>query len=437
MEKAFRNLIKSRFPYLGGKKLLLAVSGGVDSIALAYLCKNAKLDFSIAHCNFNLRGEESDADEDFVIELADELEVEIFTQNFDTEAFAEEARISIQMAARELRYNWFDELSRTLGFDYVLLAHHANDNLETFLINMVRGTGLEGLSGIHAEKETLIRPLLDFSRKEIENYAEQNQIKWREDSSNSSTKYLRNKIRHEIVPALEELNPQLLQGFKQTQSYLKESEALVEDYMSLIYPKAIQKNQFGYELDINFLKKIPNTKAVLYQLLKTFGFTEWNDVYNLLEAQPGKMVFSEEYRLVKDRGKLLLTEINHPEDKLYQIAEGEEMVMLPMGRIAFAEVDKIEKDQEYSRIFVDARKLQFPLTVRKWQVGDFFCPFGMKGRKKISDFFKDKKMSLPEKENTWLLCSGENIVWVIGHRADDRYKVTSETAKILKISCSF
>ncbi|MDT0644896.1 tRNA lysidine(34) synthetase TilS [Zunongwangia sp. F363] len=437
MEKAFRNLIKSRFPFLPGKKLLLAVSGGVDSVVLAYLCRNAKLGFSIAHCNFNLRGEESDADEDFVIDLADELEAEVFTQNFDTETFAEEAGISIQMAARELRYNWFEELSQTLNFDYVLLAHHANDDLETFLINLVRGTGLEGLSGINAEKDTILRPLLDFSRKEIEAYARQNNIKWREDSSNASTKYLRNKIRHKIVPVLEELNPQLLQSFKQTQSYLKESEALVEDYMSLIYPKAIQKSQYGYELDINFLKKIPNTRAVLYQLLKTFGFTEWNDVYNLLDAQPGKMVFSEEYRLVKDREKLLLTEINYPEDKIYHIAEGEELVMLPVGKLAFAEVDKIEKKEDFSRIFVDADKLQFPLIIRKWQTGDFFYPFGMKGRKKISDFFKDKKMSLPEKENTWLLCSAEDIVWVVNHRADERFKVTSATGKILKISCSF
>ncbi|MDT0686645.1 tRNA lysidine(34) synthetase TilS [Autumnicola psychrophila] len=435
MEKSFKNTLKSRFPFLCGKNLLLAVSGGLDSVALAYLCKAAKLEFSIAHCNFNLRGEESDGDEDFVIDLADELEVEVFVQNFDTEAFAEEAKISIQMAARELRYNWFQELSDTLKFEYILTAHHANDNLETFLINLVRGTGLEGLSGILIENDRIIRPMLDFSRKEIETYARDNSIKWREDSSNASTKYLRNKIRHDVVPMLEELNPQLLQSFSQTQAHLKESEALIDDYISLIYPKVVKFGKFGYTLDVEYLKKLPNTKAIIYQLLKSFGFREWNDVYNLLDAQPGKIVYSEDYRLIKDRDTLILTEINHSEDKVYTIAEEEDLVMLPLGRIAFRNVEEIDKNRDNTRIFVAREKLQFPLKIRKWKKGDYFYPFGMKGRKKLSDFFKDQKMSIPEKENTWLLCSGEDIVWVINHRADDRFAVTSEKQEILKISC--
>ncbi|MDT0688208.1 tRNA lysidine(34) synthetase TilS [Salegentibacter sp. F188] len=435
MEKPFKNTLKSRFPFLCGKNLLLAVSGGLDSVVLAYLCKAAKLEFSIAHCNFNLRGEESDGDEDFVIDLADELEVEVFIQNFDTEAFAEEAKISIQMAARELRYNWFRELSDTLKFEYILTAHHANDELETFLINLVRGTGLEGLSGILIENDKIVRPMLNFTRKEIETYARDNNIKWREDSSNASTKYLRNKIRHNVVPVLEELNPQLLQGFLQTQAHLKESEALIEDYISLIYPKVVKSGKFGYMLDIEYLKKIPNTKAILYQLLKSFGFTEWDDVHNLLDAQPGKIVYSEDYRLIKDRETLILTEINHTEDKIYNVTEGEEVVMLPMGRVCFRDVEEIDENRDNTRIFVAKEKLQFPLKIRKWKIGDYFYPFGMKGRKKISDFFKDKKMSLPEKENTWLLCSGEEIVWVINYRADDRFAITSENQKILKISC--
>ncbi|MDT0645988.1 tRNA lysidine(34) synthetase TilS [Zunongwangia sp. F260] len=435
MEKSFKNILKSRFPFLCGKNLLLAVSGGLDSVVLAYLCKAAKLEFSIAHCNFNLRGEESDGDEDFVIDLADELEVEVFVQNFDTEAFAEEAKISIQMAARELRYNWFRELSETLKFEYILTAHHANDNLETFLINLVRGTGLEGLSGILIENDRIIRPMLDFSRREIETYARDNSIKWREDSSNASTKYLRNKIRHDVVPVLEELNPQLLQSFSQTQAHLKESEALIEDYISLIYPKVVKTAKFGYTLDVNFLKKVPNTKAILYQLLKSFGFTEWSDIHNLLDAQPGKIIYSEDYRLIKDRDTLILTEINHSEDKIYTIAEEEDLVMLPLGRIAFRKVEEIDKNRDNTRIFVAREKLRFPLKIRKWKKGDYFYPFGMKGRKKISDFFKDQKMSIPEKENTWLLCSGEDIVWVINHRADDRFAITSEKQEILKISC--
>ncbi|MFD1096459.1 tRNA lysidine(34) synthetase TilS [Salegentibacter chungangensis] len=436
MEKSFKNLIKTRFPYFIQSRLLLAVSGGVDSVVLARLCEKARLDFSIAHCNFNLRGEESDKDQQFVEDLAEDLDVAMYSQNFDTEKYAEDKGISIQMAARELRYDWFDELRNLFKFDYVLTAHHANDNLETFLINLVRGTGLEGLSGIKVENNKIIRPLLEFTRKEIEEYAKRENIDWREDSSNASTKYMRNKIRHDIVPALEDLNPQLLQSFAQTQSHLKENQDLVEDYISLIYPKIVRKDKYGYSLDINFLKKIPHPKSVLYQLLKSFGFTEWDDVFNLMEAQSGKMVFSGTHRLIKDRESLILTEII-PENNnsTFRIEEGEDFAMLPAGTFHISEVSEIEETGP-SCIYVNKEKLEFPLILRKWKQGDYFYPFGMKGKKKLSDFFKDKKLSLPEKENSWLLCSGEKIVWVVNQRADDRFAISAPDQKILKITCN-
>ncbi|TVZ25209.1 tRNA(Ile)-lysidine synthase [Gillisia sp. Hel_I_86] len=436
MEKAFKNHLKSQFPFLCQGKLLLAVSGGVDSVVLAHLCKLAKLNFSIAHCNFDLRAEESDADEEFVLDLAEKLDVEVYIENFDTTTFAENAKISIQMAARELRYHWFEELSVAMKFDYVLTAHHANDNLETFLINLVRGSGLEGFTGIKAVNNSVVRPLLSFSRKEIETYAHDHKITWREDSSNASNKYLRNTIRHEVIPVLEKLNPRLLEGFQNTQSHLTESSNLVEDYMGLIYPEIVSKNKYGYELKVEYLKKLPNQKAVLYQLLKTFGFSEWDDVYQLLDAQTGKMVLSETHRLIKDREVLLLTEIP-AEDKLqkYGIREGERIIMLPMGRFTISEVDKIANDTPNS-IYVNKELLQYPLILRKWEEGDFFYPFGMKGKKKLSDFFKDKKLSLPEKENCWLLCSNEDIVWVINQRADNRFAITDPSQKIIKITYS-
>ena len=434
MEKTFKNLVKTDYPYLGGSKLLLAVSGGVDSVVLAHLCHDAKLDFSIAHCNFNLRGEESDGDEKFVVDLADSLEVEVYTESFDTLNYAENAGISIQMAARELRYEWFAELSSSLHFDYTLTAHHANDNLETFLINLIRGTGPEGLTGIKNEKNEIVRPLLDFTRKEIEAFARKCKYKWREDSTNASDKYMRNKIRHQIVPVMEELNPQLLEGFSKTQQHLQESLDLVEDYISLLYPKLVQKDKYGYSIDIDFLKKVPNQKQILYQLLKSFGFTEWNDVYDLLEAQSGKMVLSDSHRLIKDRKKLLLTELNgNSINKEYSLGREEELVMIPgMGSLHISEVEKMGQASE-SCIYVPEPKLEFPLTIRKWKKGDFFYPFGMKGKKKLSDFFKDEKFSLPEKEHTWILCSGEEIVWIINHRADNRYRVEKSDSKILKI----
>lgn len=436
MEKAFKDHIKSEFPKLGASKILVAVSGGVDSVVLAHLCKKAKLDFSLAHCNFNLRYEESDADEIFVEDLADALDVNVFTQSFDTEKYAEEAKISIQMAARDLRYDWFDQLSATFKFDYILTAHHANDNIETFLINLVRGTGLEGLTGIKAENDKIIRPLMDFSRSEIEEYAKKEKIRWREDSSNASSKYMRNQIRHQIVPVLEEMNPQFLKTFAQTQTHLKESFDLVEDYIGLLYSRIISATTYGYQLNIEALEKIPHTKAVLYQLLKSFGFTEWEDVYNLLRAQPGKMVFSETHRLIRDREFLILTE--KPlvkEDITYTIPQEEEIVMLPMGTFSMGEVDKIS-ETSHNCIYVDKDTLDFPLTLRKWREGDYFYPFGMKGKKKLSDYFQDKKLSLPEKEETWLLCSGDDIVWVVNHRPDARFAIKDLTKKILKITYS-
>ncbi len=434
MEKSFKNLVKTEFPYLCGSKLLLAVSGGVDSVVLTHLCHDSKLDFSVAHCNYNLRGEESDADEKFVVDLADSLEVEVFAQSFDTEKFAEENGISIQMAARELRYEWFEELSSSLHFDYILTAHHANDNLETFLINLIRGTGPEGLTGIKGKNKKVIRPLLSFHRREIEQFARENNYKWREDSSNASEKYTRNKIRHQIVPVMEEINPQLLEGFSRTQDHLRESMDLVEDYISLLYPKIVEKDTYGYKLDVEFLKKVPNPKQILYQLLKSFGFTEWNDVYDLLKAQSGKIVYSDSYRLIKDREKLLLTERKEKSlNQEYHLEEDENYVMIPkLGTLHISEVEKMGAFSGKC-IYVPKRKLKYPLIVRKWKKGDFFYPFGMNGKKKLSDFFKDEKFSLPQKENTWLMFSGKELVWIINHRADNRFAVEDSDSEILKI----
>lgn len=430
---AFKNHLQEQFPEVAEAKILIAISGGVDSVVLAHLCKKAGLDISLAHCNFQLRGEESEGDENFVIELADVMDLQIFIEEFETEAYANEKKLSTQMAARELRYHWFDELCETLQFDYIFTAHHANDNLETVLINFIRGTGLDGLTGIPDKNDCIRRPLLPFTRKQIEDFAHENHLKWREDSSNQSLKYFRNKVRIEVIPKLLELNPQLLESFGKTRSYLQQSSDLIEDYMSAIFPKIAKEEEFGYSFRIKLIKTLPNTKAVMYALFKSFGFTEWEDVHGLLDAQPGKMVYSKTHRLIKDREELLLTTISG-EDRRYEISEGEEVVMLPLGTFQFEEVEAISESQTDKAIFVDANRLNFPLVVRKWERGDYFYPFGMQGKKKLSKFFKDEKLSLPQKENCWLLCSGEEIMWVMGRRLDSRFAVDNDTNKILRIS---
>lgn len=432
MLEKIQNHIKSRFPFLEKSKLLIAISGGMDSVVLTHLSHKLQLNIALAHCNFNLRGDESDADEDFVLQLAEDLNLEVFIESFDTETYASNHQLSTQMAARVLRYAWFNELMEQLHFDYLLTAHHADDNLETFLINLSRGTGLEGLTGIPEINGTIVRPLLAFSRQELEVYAIENKISWREDSSNITTKYLRNKIRHDVIPALKEANPQVLQNFNKTLSFLQDSNEIIEDRIVEIQKKVVSVDEDLITMNIKKIQKLSNPKAYLYQLLKDFNFTEWDDVTALLTAQSGKQVFSETHRLLKDRDILILSENVLINDVKINIPEIEGQVKTPLGTLNFGTVSKINKSND-TAIYVDLDTLKFPLTFRKWEEGDFFYPFGMKGKKKLSKYFKDEKLSLVEKEQIGILCSGQDIIWIVGKRADERFKVTENTKQILKI----
>nr|WP_317048414.1 tRNA lysidine(34) synthetase TilS [Confluentibacter sediminis] len=415
------------------KKILIAISGGIDSVVLAHLCKQSQLHIAFAHCNFNLRGYESDGDEDFVLQLAEDLDLEVFVESFDTNAYAEEHKKSIQVAARELRYHWFVELAEQLHFDYILTAHHADDNLETFLINLTRGTGLEGLTGIPEINGLFIRPLLPFSREDIEAYAKDHHITWRDDSSNASTKYVRNKLRHDVIPILKHMNPSLLQSFENTINHLQESQGIIEESIDEFLNRAldIADNNVA-KFKISEFKSKNNPKAYLFEVFKDFGFTEWNDVLSLLDAQSGKQLFSEQWRLIKDRAYLLLSEIAVEASESIRISETDKKVDMPLGVLLFDEVEAISEASKQS-MYVDKSKLKFPLIVRKWKEGDVFFPLGMSGKKKLSKYFKDEKLSLLDKEHTWLLCSGDDIVWVIGKRADNRFKVTENTKRVLKI----
>ncbi|WP_264523150.1 tRNA lysidine(34) synthetase TilS [Flavobacterium sp. N502536] len=433
MLSKFQNHLASRFPFLEDKKLFLAVSGGLDSMVLLHLFQQLPIKIAVLHCNFQLRGLESFGDQDFIQKYCDQNAVPIFSTQFDTEAFAKDYKLSTQVAARELRYNWFYELLDTENFDYILTAHHADDNLETFIINLSRGTGLEGLIGIPEENDRIIRPLLPFSRTEILDYAQQNNIQWREDSSNASNKYLRNKIRHDLVPILKEINPNFLNAFQKTQSYLQESQEMVEDASIMIYQQVAKEEGDDIHFDLNQLKKLPNYKSYLYQWLNEFGFLAWNDVYDLVDGQSGKQVFSADFRLLKNRDTLILSPISEVEEQeVFEISEVEQDVNFPL-KLRLCQVDDITIDSNKA-IFVDAEKIRFPLILRKWKEGDVFHPFGMDGKsKKLSKLFKDEKLSLIEKEKIWILCSEDQIVWVIGIRQDERFKIENTTNKIIKI----
>ncbi len=434
MIEQFQNHINTRFSFFKNSRLLIAISGGIDSVVLTHLCHQLKLNIALAHCNFNLRGDESDADEDFVLQLAEDLDLEVFIESFDTKAYAKEHKLSTQMAARDLRYHWFQELKNQLQFDYILTAHHADDNLETFLINLSRGTGLDGLTGIPEINGVVVRPLLLFSTQDIEGYAKEHKIKWREDSSNASTKYLRNKLRHDVIPVLKEINPQLLQNFQTTLNNLNDTSDIVDDSLNAVLKRAIVTIDVNtLKFKISEFKTLKNPKAYLHEFLKDFGFTEWNDVVNLLDAQSGKQVFSSTHRLLKDRDYLILTNVTLNEDsQVIQIAEDDTNIQIPSGVLHFNQVDAIAATKP-NILYVDKARLNYPLFVRKWQEGDFFYPLGMHGKKKLSKYLKDEKVSLIEKENIWLLTSGDSIVWVIGKRADNRFKVTEQTKQILKI----
>ncbi|MEM7187195.1 MAG: tRNA lysidine(34) synthetase TilS [Bacteroidota bacterium] len=431
MAEPFKSHIESLIPK--EKKLLLGCSGGVDSVVLGHLLHSLGYSFGLAHCNFGLRGTESDEDEAFVGSLANSLEVPIHAQRFETRTYSEENNLSIQMAARALRYAWFEELRLEHAYDQILTAHHADDDLETFFINLSRGTGIRGLTGIPQQTETILRPLLPFGRDVILKYAQQMEFYWREDSSNARTDYVRNKFRHEVIPAYKAAVEQPLKTLAKTQNHLRDSAQLIEDYMALVVNLVVTEFVDGYSIDIPKLINLPNPKSLLYELLRTFGFTAWDDIGDLLTAQSGKQVMSTTHRVVKDRDLLLISTLPEPEKPTSYPIRGAQTQLTTPIRLVLETADRYEITNAFT-IFVDADKLTFPLELRKWKEGDSFQPFGMEGKKKLSKFFKDEKLSLIAKQKVWVLCNEQEIVWVVGMRMDDRYKVSKDTQHIIRIA---
>ena len=432
MLQKFQNHINTNFSFLKDKKLLVATSGGMDSMALVHLFQKLKLNFAIAHCNFQLRGTESDGDENFVKEYAKSNNINCFITKFDTENYSKAHKLSTQVAARNLRYNWFNEILEQEKFDYIVTAHHADDVAETFLINLSRGTGLDGLTGIPSQNGNIIRPLLPFSRKDIGNYVSENNLQWREDSSNASDKYLRNKIRHHIVPVFKEINDSFLQSFQNTLEHLNQEQSLVSDAVQMVYEKVVSEENEQLKIDISTLLRYKNYKVYLYQWLYKYGFSAWDDVYNLVDSQTGKQIFSKNFILLKNRGFLVLSKIHNIENQEFVISSISEIPKFPL-KLNLCNLSNIS-NQSKCVIFVDENKIQFPLTIRKWKEGDYFYPSGMQGKKKVSKYFKDEKFTLFQKQDTWILESNKQIVWIIGHRADERFKVENTTQTTIKIA---
>jgi tRNA(Ile)-lysidine synthase len=432
MLQKLKNHIQQNFSFLQDKKLLVATSGGLDSMVLVHLFQKLNFNFALAHCNFQLRNLESDEDQKFVTNYAKQHNIPFFTTKFDTKKYSETYKLSTQVAARNLRYDWFNEILIQEKFDYIITAHQADDDVETFLIHISRGTGLEGLTGIPSQNGNIIRPMLPFSRKEIENYASENQLVWREDSSNASDKYVRNKIRHHIVPVFKEINDSFLSSFQNTLEHLNQQQSLVDDAVLLVYDKVVSEENQQIKINIAALLQYKNYKAYLYQWLHKYGFTAWNDVYDLVQSQTGKRIESENYILLKDRDYLLLSQKRMMNFETNVINSVTESTNFPLN-FSFCNISNIS-NQNKNIIFVEESKLQFPLIIRKWNEGDFFYPAGMKGKKKVSKYFKDEKFSQFQKEATWILESNNQIVWIIGHRADSRFKPDNTNQNIIQIT---
>ncbi|MCK9202990.1 MAG: tRNA lysidine(34) synthetase TilS [Bacteroidales bacterium] len=430
--------------------ILLAVSGGIDSVVMTDLFYRAGYHFGIAHCNFQLRDKESQDDEQFVRDLAAKLKVPFFVKKFDTSGLAAQEGISIQMAARKLRYEWFEETRSDHHFDFIATAHHLDDQIETFFINLIRGTGIQGLHGIMPKKGRIIRPMLFTSRKEIETYAFSHPISWREDRSNSETKYLRNKIRIEILPLMKSINPDFLNGITGAIHQIRNIEAIWKDEVNRTRQKIIHETGHEIRIDIPKLARLKPLQPLAWELLSPYGFNETviHDLLSSLQKESGKVFFSKTYRLIKNRDELILEPLGisvsdspsghsryaGPEQQ-YLIDYGDFITETPLSlRFSIKTIDqKFEIPLTPSIASLNLSRLSFPLILRRWQTGDTFYPFGMNKKKKLSDFFIDHKFSLPDKENCWLLCSGKQIVWVIGYRIDHRFRITSRTEKILQV----
>jgi tRNA(Ile)-lysidine synthase len=432
----------SKYHLLHSKQqVLIAVSGGLDSIVLTDLAFKSSINFSISHCNFQLRAEESSRDEQFARELAAKYNCPLFIRAFDTKTFAAANKLSIQEAARKLRYDYFEELRKEHSFSYTFVAHHANDRIETLLMNFFRGTGLEGLTGMpqyNKDQAHTLRPLLSFKREDITKYALENNLSWVEDSSNESSKYTRNYFRNELLPQIKKVYPAVEDNLLNNIERFTKTANLYNEVVGELKQHICVKK--GSEVHIPILKLVHYTgTSLLYEIIKDYGFSEKQveEINKLTSADSGKYVSNENWQVIRHRRWLIIAPVMHPSSTLV-IDEISETVTYPEGilHITKKNAAKVKVNNNPLVAQLDAREIEWPLVLRKFRQGDYFYPLGMRKKKKLSRFFIDTKLSKADKENVWVLESNSRILWVVGLRIDDRFKITGKTKQALEISVS-
>jgi tRNA(Ile)-lysidine synthase len=421
-------------------KILLAVSGGIDSVVMAHLFFAAKFNAAIGHCNFSLRGKASDSDATFVESLAKSHKATFHSIRFDTENYARKQKISIEMAARKLRYDWFESIRTQYSYSKIAIAHNKNDSVETFFLNLTRGTGMKGLLGITPKTETIIRPLLFASRKQIENYANRHNIAFCTDETNSSNEFSRNRIRNNIITEFEKINPSFLQTMTENMNRISQCYDVLQPLKSKVISEIVDNDSDKVLIDIDKLHHSKNERLWLFEILQQYGFGTERiaDIHTAIDGESGKKFFSTTHVLLKDRKKIIVSALKSAEFLSVEIDENALETEYPVSlKIEKSENKNVEIEKKQNMAFLNFDKLKFPLILRKWQAGDSFTPFGMKGRKKLSDYFIDEKLSQFEKDAQYVLVSDGKIVWLVNHRIDDNFKIAENCKTILKITCRY
>jgi tRNA(Ile)-lysidine synthase len=438
LSRFMHNIVEKKL-FAPSDRLLIAVSGGVDSVVLCDLCRNAGFDFEIAHANFQLRGEDSELDECFVKGLADQYHVRFHVKKFETLSYAGQNKVSVQVAARELRYGWFNELLND-GPRYLLTAHHADDNIETVLMNFFRGTGIAGLRGMLARHDRTVRPLLFASKRELLDYAKERKLSWREDISNASDKYSRNYFRNAIIPMVYKIYPEVEANLAHNIARFAEADELYHQAIELHKKKLLEFKGDEVHIPILKLKKLSPLNTLIFEVIKDYGFTshQVNEVLHLTEAGQGSYVQSPSHRIIKNRNWLIIAPNNNKNAVHVVIRDGDHEVNFPGGtvKIENGTTDNISFSNDVRVAELDLKGIKFPLLLRKWKAGDYFYPLGMRKKKKISRFLIDNKLSKTDKEKLYVIESDKRICWVVGMRIDERFKITASTKSVLKLTIS-